>query len=57
MTNAYIITTNNLCKNYGVGDNAVRALKNCNIKIHTGESVRERLSVSSDRPAQEKVHS
>ena len=39
MTNAYIITTNNLCKNYGVGDNAVRALKNCNIEIHTGESV------------------
>lgn len=39
MTNTYIITTNNLCKNYGVCDNAVRALKNCNIKIHTGESV------------------
>ena len=39
MTNAYIITTNNLCKNYGVGDNAVRALKNCSIEIHTGESV------------------
>ena len=39
MTNTNIITTNNLCKNYGVGDNAVRALKNCNIEIHTGESV------------------
>lgn len=39
MTNTNIITTNNLCKNYGVGDNAVRALKNCNIKIHTGESM------------------
>lgn len=39
MTNTNIITTNHLCKNYGVGDNAVRALKNCNIEIHTGESV------------------
>ena len=39
MTNTNIITTNNLCKNYGVGDNAVQALKNCNIEIHTGESV------------------
>lgn len=39
MANTSIITTNNLCKNYGVGDNAVQALKNCSIEIHTGESV------------------
>lgn len=39
MTNTSIITTKNLCKNYGVGDNSVQALKNCSIEIHTGESV------------------